>query len=114
MKLNLTTTPRTFMVNDIKINDYGKIVLDPDEMVSFITGSGREFDFTAKDWGFYATPFINGRLQKQGFKTALVENPQGLIYVMVVEQDKVDLFGEYCRKQGQTLRKWLDEYPVKE
>lgn len=113
MKLNLTSTPRTFTVNDIKINDYGKIVLGPDEMISFITASGKEFDFTAKDWGFYATPSINGRLQKQGFKTALVENPQGRIYLMVVELDKVELFEEYCRKEGQSVREWLDEYPGK-
>lgn len=114
MKLNLITTPRTFTVNDVTIKDHGKIVLEPDEMVSFVTGSGREFDFTAKDWGFYATPSINGRLQKQGFKTALVENSQGRIYVMVVEQDKVELFEDYCRKEGQSVREWLDEHPVKE
>lgn len=114
MKLNLTSTPRSFAVNDIKINDYGKIALDPDEMISFMTGSGKEFDIVAKDWGFYATPSINGRLQKQGFKTALVENPQGRIYVMVVEHEKVGLFEDYCRKEGQSVREWLDEYPVKE
>jgi len=49
---------------------------------------------TAKDWGFYATPSINGRLQQFGFKTALVENPQGRIYVMVVEEEKIELFEE--------------------
>jgi hypothetical protein len=111
MKINLTTSPRTFSVNEVAIKDHGKIALEPDEMISFVTASGREFDFTAKDWGFYATPSINGRLKKQGFKTALVENPQGRIYVMVVEQDKVELFEEYCRKEGQSVQKWLDEHP---
>jgi hypothetical protein len=33
---------------------------------------------------------------------------------MVVELDKVALFDEYCRKEGQSLREWADEYPVKE
>jgi hypothetical protein len=31
--------------------------------------------------------------------------------VMVVEQDKVELFEEYCRKEGQSVQKWLDEHP---
>ena len=114
IKLNLTATPRIFIVNDIKIKDYGKIALDPDEMVSFITGSGREFDFIAKDWGFYATSSINGRLQNQGFKTALCKNLQGRIYVLAVEQEKLELFKDYCNKQRLTLIEWLDEYPVKE
>lgn len=112
MEHNLTLDPRIFTVNEASIKDYGKIILDPDEMISFITVSGKELDITAKEWGFYATPSINSRLRKQGFKTALVENKHGRIYVMVVDMDRLNLFDEYCRKEGQFVREWLDMISV--
>lgn len=54
MKLSLEKIPREFTVNGVRIKDHGKIFLDADEMVSFVTSSGAEFDFTRKAWGFYA------------------------------------------------------------
>lgn len=113
MKYNLTAFPRSFTVNDVEIKDYGQISLDPDEMVSFVTASGKEFDFTAKSWGFYATPSINSRLRDQGFKTALVENKQMRIYVVVVEEAKIEVFKEYCRRERLFVLGWLDENTVK-
>ncbi len=113
MKVNLKEPPRTFTVGvqgRIQIKDMGDILLKPDEQVTFVTESGCRHDFTRKDWGFYATPSINGRLKNEGFKTALVENQQGLIYVMVVAQDKVGFFEQYCRNEQQIVLRWLDEH----
>lgn len=104
--------PRRFRVgprNEIEISDFGRIRLEPDELVTFVTPSGREHDFSAKSWGFYATPSVNGRLRQQGFKTALVRNRQGRYYVMVVEADRIEEFHEYLRAERQEVREWLDE-----
>lgn len=104
--------PRIFSVGQhgqIQIRDCGQAHLEPDEQVTFVTSSGRQYDFAAKSWGFYATPSVNGRLRHQGFKTALVRNEAGLWYVMVVERDRVDDFLEYLAQERQVLGEWLDE-----
>ena len=93
----------------IEIADCGAIHLDADEQVTFITPSEREHDFVAKSWGFYATPSVNGRLKRQGFKTALVRNPAGAYYIMVVEAERVAEFLDYCNGEGQEVQEWLDE-----
>ena len=108
MKTKISKKPRLFSVNDIKLKDYGKIKLDNNEMISFVTKSGKEYDFTAKEWGFYVTPSINGRLKKEGFKVALVKNKTGKIYVMAVEEEKRVLFKKYCIGQEEKILMWLD------
>jgi len=112
MQIHLKQTPRPFMVgknHDIEITDLGDIHLQPNEQISFVTESGCRHDFVAKEWGFYATPSINGRLKNEGFKTALVQNLQGNIYVMVVEENKSQLFQKYCLNEDQKILTWLDE-----
>jgi hypothetical protein len=114
MKTELKQPPRTFTVGanaDITISDMGDIALAPNEQVTFVTERGARYDVARKDWGFYATPSINGRLKNEGFKTALVENAQGRIYVMMVETAQRALFDEYCRVEDQRVLSWLDEHP---
>lgn len=114
MKLDLKETPRKFTVGRnrrIEISDFGKISLATDEMISFVTASGKEYDVTAKSWGFYATPSLNGRLKNEGFKTALVKNIQGRYYIMLVENEpkKIAEFLDYLAVGPQELVEWLDE-----
>lgn len=111
MKLSITREARTFTVNDVVLKDHGKIFLEPDEMVSFVTSSGKEYDFTAKDWGYYVTSSINGRLKKEGFRTALVENQVGRVFVIAVESEKLSAFEKYRREEKQKILIWLDEHP---
>ena len=54
---------------------------------------------------------MNARLKREGFKTALVENAQGRLYVMVVEVVHRAAFDAYCRAERQTVVRWLDEHP---
>ena len=92
--------PRTFSVgvnNSITISDCGRINLNANEQVTFITANGKEYDFAAKSWGFYATPSVNSRLVKQGFKTALVKNTADQYYVMVVEDGYMEDFQKYLK-----------------
>ena len=115
MKFYPKEPPRSFNVgtnSEIEIEDVGDVYLSPNEQLTFVTKqSSARYDFVRKDWGFYATPSINGRLKDEGFKTALVENLQGRIYIMVVELRHIALFDTYCRAERQKVLRWLDEYP---
>jgi len=111
MKMKIKRKPRIFEVKKFKIKDYGKIYLSDGEMVSFVTDSGRECDFAAKEWGFYLGPSLNSRLKKEGFKVALVVNEHNQLYVMAVEQDKIKAFKKYLStNQDNRILCWLDEW----
>ncbi|MDD5774011.1 MAG: hypothetical protein PHX78_11155 [bacterium] len=111
MKTKFRNKPRIFMVKGTKLKDFGKIYLDNNEMISFITKSGRECDFMAKNWGYYLSPSLNSRLKKQGFKAALVVNETNQIYVNVVEKNKISEFKKYLNThQASKIICWLDEW----
>jgi hypothetical protein len=112
MDIKIKAPPRFFKPRkdkDIIIADCGELFLEPNEQISFVTISGKRHDFAAKDWGFYATPSVNSRLKNEGFKTALVGNTFGQVYIMVVDSEKLELFLEYCRVEEQVILEWLDE-----
>ena len=115
MKTDLKKEPRKFWADQaqtIEIKDFGKIELAPDEMISFKTPDGKEYDVARKSWGFYATPSVNSRLSSQGFKTALVRNSKGQWYIMLVENEKLDDFQAYLDKEANEVVEWLDEKPL--
>ena len=113
MRLAEKSPPRVFQpASGIAISDCGDVHLAADEQVTMVTASGRRMDVAAKDFGFYATPSVNGRLKREGFKTALVRNTAGQVYVMVVEQERMDRFDAYCAAGNQTVLEWLDERPL--
>lgn len=117
MKFDEKQPPRKFKVGldaGIEISDCGVIRLETNELVTFKTESGKAYDFVAKDWGFYATPSINGRLKDEGFKTALVQNSIGKFYIMVVERDKLPNFFKYLEEDKQVLIEWVDELGMTE
>ena len=112
MKMNPKNPPRKFRVGEhkqIEISDCASIELSADEQVTFVTPSGKEYDVARKSWGFYATPSVNGRLVKQGFKTALVKNAFGQCYVMLVEPEKMEDFKKYIQQENSQVVEWLDE-----
>ncbi len=112
MRFERTDPMRVFQVGldqQISISDCGRVYLEPDEQVTFVTRAGKEHDFVAKNWGFYATPSINGRLADQGFKTALVKNSFGKYYIMVVDPDKMADFNAYLKIERHEIAEWLDE-----
>ena len=76
MKIKLKKKPRQFIVGknkDIKILDIGFLNLNDNEQ---ITLKNKKFvnEVTKKDWGYYLTNSINGRLINNGFKSYLVSN----------------------------------------
>ena len=112
MRIETSNPRRVFQVGlrkQIDISDCGRVYLEPDEQVTFVTPSGKEHDFVAKSWGFYATPSINGRLADQGFTTALVKNSFGKYYIMVVDPDQMADFNAYLEIERHEIAEWLDE-----
>lgn len=104
---------RSFQVgkpgNEILMKDCGSVVLEHDEQVTFIDSSGLEYDIARKDWGFYATPSLNGRLKSFGLNGVLIKNiDSGRFFVLLVEEGKEDLFKNYCKKENLIVVSWLN------
>lgn len=113
MRLAEKSPPRVFEpAPGVAISDCGDLELKANEQVTMVTECGKRMDVAAKDFGFYATPSVNGRLKNEGFKTALVRNPRGQVYVMVVDRDRMSAFDTYCDTEKQTVLEWLDERPL--
>ena len=111
MKILQKIPPRTFSVNGHEIHDHGQIILKDGELITLVTPEGRSCDIVARSWGFYLGGSLNSRLKKEGFKTALVLNEAGQIYVNAVDESAVDNFLDYLRtNQSNTLLCWLDEW----
>ena len=111
MKVVPLDPPRVFNAGGtppVLLRDCGRIMLEPDELVTFVTESGAEYDVGRKVWGFYATPSLNGRLRSFGWRVALVRNPAGRYYVLLLEAGRDGEFNEYLSREQQTLVCWLD------
>ena len=99
MKFFRKKQPREFKVgNKIKFSMYdcGKVHLGEDEQVTFITDDGNEYDVAKKNWGFYATPSMNGRLESFNLRTVLIRNKNtNRFFLFLVEKGKEDKFYNY-------------------
>tara|TARA_Y100000588_G_scaffold395088_1_gene519740 strand:- start:6013 stop:7251 length:1239 start_codon:yes stop_codon:yes gene_type:complete len=103
--------PRTFAVGrdaSITISDTGSIFLESDELVTFLTKSGSEYDITRKTWGYYATPSLNVRLPNSCLKPVLVSNPQSNYYLLLLESGREDEFQKYLQDEDLSVVGWLD------
>ena len=112
MKFESKTPPRRFTVgNSVKFDmlDCGDLRLAPDEQVTFKTASGAEYDVAAKDWGFYATPSLNGRLEQFGLRGVLIRNRDtGRYFLLLVERGSEPQFDAYCSQENLAVIAWLD------
>jgi hypothetical protein len=112
MRFEPKDPPRTFTVGNsvqFEIKDCGNVYLNPDEQVTFVTEAGAEYDVAAKDWGFYATPSLNGRLQQFGLRGVLIRNRgTGRYFVLLVGQGQEAAFDAYCRQENLAVITWLD------
>ena len=111
MKFCEKNPPREFEVGyDRKgiIKDCGTMHLLPDEQITFVTESNNEYDITRKNWGFYATPSLNGRLANFQLRAVLVKNRMDRFFIMLVEKGKESLFQDYVTNEPLTIICWLD------
>ena len=74
MDLRPNDPPRRFSAGEVTISHVADLDLEPDEQVTFVSGTGTEYDVARKDWGYYATPSLNGRLAEHGLRAALAVN----------------------------------------
>ncbi|MBI5726148.1 MAG: class I SAM-dependent methyltransferase [Planctomycetes bacterium] len=111
MKFFPNDPPREFKVGrdgHITLRDCGRIELSPDEQITLVTQAGGQFDVARKEFGFYATPSLNGRLVRFGLRPALVKSPGDLFFILLVEKGSEKLFKEYMADEKQVLICWLD------
>src|SRR4051794_19729637 len=112
MKFEPKMPPRKFEVgNSVRfaMSDCGSIALDHDEQVTFTTPTGGEYDVARKDWGFYATPSLNGRLPQFGLRAVLIRNTlTGRYFVLLVEKGQDPAFDAYMRQESLEVIAWLD------
>jgi len=104
--------PRRFRVGNavrFDMKDCGTLSLEPDEQVTFITEGGAEYDVVRKDWGFYATPSLNGRLEHFGLRGVLIKNRDtGRYFVLLVARGHEAAFDAYCEQENLAVISWLD------
>jgi hypothetical protein len=112
VKFSPKNPPRRFTVgNAVKFDmkDCGTLALEPDEQVTFTTEGGAEYDVARKDWGFYATPSLNGRLEQFGLRGVLIKNRGTARYfVLLVERGREKAFDAYCEQENLAVIAWLD------
>lgn len=108
MNVDRHDPPRAFSAGAVQLHHCADIELEPDELVTFTTASGTAFDVTRKGWGYYATPSLNGRLVEHGLRSALVVNPAGRLYVLLVEAGHEDEFTAYLARESMRVVAWLD------
>jgi len=111
MKFQSMEPPRIFTVGhnrEIELKDCGRLELEPDEQVTFVTPSGSEYDVARKSWGYYATPSLNHRLPRLGLKPALVRSGDRL-YLLLVEAGKEEEFHAYLAANRMEVVQWLNE-----
>lgn len=112
VKIDIKDPPRRFRVgNSVKFDmqDCARIELQADEQVTFVTERGAEFDVARKDWGFYATPSLNGRLVDFGLRAVLIRNTLTERYfVLLVERSMEAAFEAYLIQESCEIVAWLD------
>lgn len=112
MRFDMKDPPRRFPVGvdgTIEIRDCGTLSLEPDEQVTFVTEEGAEYDLARKDWGFYATPSLNGRLEGFGLRGVLIQNRgSGRYFLLLVERGREAAFHAYLEAENLRIVHWLD------
>lgn len=112
MKLTKIEPPREFEVgfpeHRVRLKDCARIDLEADEQITFTTPAGGEYDVVRKDWGFYATPSMNGRLARFGLRAVLVKNRNGQKFLLLVEKGREAGFEEYRVHERLDIVGWLD------
>ena len=112
MKFSIDTEPRRFLVGrvGVELSHVADLRLDPNEVVTFVSGLDREYDVTAKDWGYYATPSVGGRLRRFGMRAGLMRNVETRqVFVVIVFDDRLDAWQAYLDEENEELIVWLDD-----
>lgn len=110
MKIHRNDPPREYQCGNgpiVTMKDCAHIELAADEQITLKTEDAGEYDVARKSWGFYATPSINGRLERFQLSTALVKNRNDQYFVMLVEVGHEDKFEKYVDEEGLIVCGWF-------
>lgn len=113
MNIEAINPPRTFPVgyHDLRLAHVATIALEPDELITFTSEPGREYDVVRKDWGYYATPSLAGRLRSFGFRAAVMRNKNTRhCFVVLVDETRIAAWQDYMTVEQQELVLWLDDF----
>ena len=103
---------RKFEVNNagqtFELSHVMDLMLEADEQVTLVAEGGKEVDICRKDWGYYATPSLNSRLKKFGYRCCLVDSA-GKKFIHIVDQNKMVSYQNYLDQQKMTIIMWLDD-----
>ena len=97
-----------FKKSYLTITHAADVKLKNDELINF-KFEKYNYNLVKKNWGFYATPSLNRRLKKEGFKSALIENLFSDTYIILVHKLKMNKFKKYCKDHKQKIVKWLSD-----
>jgi hypothetical protein len=112
MRFESKSPARQYQIEGITLHDCGTMRLGVDEQITFATESGAEYDVARKDWGFYATPSLNGRLGRFGLRPALAANANGKFFILLLERGREDHLNRYLQQQQMRVICWLDDQGV--
>ena len=113
MKIKKIIPEREFEVgiSSIKLKHLADIELQDNEMITFRNKKDLEYDVTKKNWGFYATPSLAGRLRNHGYKALIMRNKETRqCYVVLVEIGHEQEFNCYCQDENQEVLMFLDNF----
>lgn len=110
MRFEPKRPPRGFRAgHGVEMKDCGTAALAADEQITFVTENGGEFDVVRKDWGFYATPSLDGRLAEFGLRGVLVRSDvTGRHFLLLVETGREEAFERYLAAEELRVVCWLD------
>lgn len=94
--------------SDISIAHVADVTLSSGELLSFLSESGTQLDVLRTVWGYVATPSLNRRLRDRGLHGCLVQNQEGRLYLLLVEEKQRSSFDDYLRDTRQRVVCWLD------
>lgn len=110
--MKITKSQRKFKVGksqSISLVHVATVSLKKDEVVTFKNGK-KEYDLAKKIWGFYGTPSLNKRLNRFGYKAALViNNFFDAYFVMIVDPKKRKTFLNYLKSENMRVVCWLNK-----
>lgn len=117
MKLERTNPPREFGVgkSGVILKHCATIELLHNEVVTFLTKDGLEYDVVRKSWGYYATPSLESRLDSNGFDSAIVRSKiSGHHFVVLIEKKLLPQWRAYADAEDLEVVSWLNiELPEK-
>ena len=76
--------------------------------MTFLTANNLEYDVVRKDWGYYVTPSLNGRLADNDLRAVLTKNQFGNFYVLLVEKGHEGEFHLYLEQESMSIVAWMD------